>query len=151
MLRPDKVSKQYADIIPQLHALGYTCTLKGSDSDQVCIMRIGRADTVDIFNDGTWRRRDGMQGATPQELLDLMKTERSHEVEHHLRHRDLYALAQDALNAQGIAVTGVRAIRILVDGSMEADVFLHTGRPQTMSIEKNWDAMCRQWRADLIH
>ena len=80
-----------------------------------------------------------------------MKTERSHEVEHHLRHRDLRALAQDALNAQGIAVTGVRAIRILVDGSMEADVFLHTGRPQTMSIEKNWDAMCRQWRADLIH
>ena len=116
MLHPDNISKRYAGIIPQLHALGYTCTLKGSDSDQVCIMRIGR-----------------------------------HEVEHHLRHRDLRALAQDALNAQGIAVTGVRAIRILVDGSMEADVFLHTGRPQTMSIEKNWDATCRQWRADLIH
>lgn len=151
MLHPDKVSKQYADIIPQLHALGYTCTLKGSDSDQVCVMRIGRAATVDIFNDDTWRRRDSMQGATPQELLDLMKTERGREVEHHLRRQDMRALAQDTLNAQGVTATSVRAVRILDDGSMEADVFLHTGRPQTVSIAKDWNATCRQWRADLIH
>lgn len=151
MLRPDKVSKQYADIIPRLHALGYTCTLNGSVSDQVCVMRIGRADTVDIFNDGTWRRRDGMQGAAPQDLLDLVKAERGREVEHHLRRQDMRALAQDTLNAQGVTATSVRAVRILGDGSMEADVFLHTGRPQTVSIAKDWNATCRQWRADLIH
>lgn len=72
-------------------------------------------------------------------------------MEHHLNRHDLRALAQDTLNAQGVTATSVRAVRILGDGSMEADVFLHTGRPQTVSIAKNWNAMCRQWHADLIH
>lgn len=145
----DDISKHYAAILPELRTLGYLCTITGS-ANQVCIMRIGRSATVDVFNDGSWTRRDGLHGSTPQELLDLMKAERSKEVELHLSRNDLRALAQDTLNANGIEATAVRSVRPFEDGSMEVEAYVHSGRPQTMRIASGWDAVCRRWRTRLL-
>lgn len=149
MLRPDDVSKRYADILPHLRTLGYPCRINGSLDEQVCTMSIGRTATVDIYNDGTWTRRDGFRGHTPQELLELMRHDRSVEVERHLARRDLRALARDALNAQGVETTGVRTVRVLADGGVEADAFVRN-RLQAIRISGDVCAMCRRWRIDLI-
>ena len=149
MFRPDDVSKRYAAILPQLRALGYACRIVGSLGEQVCTMSIGRAATVDIYNDGTWTRRDGFHGRTPQELLDLMRQDRGDEVARHLARHDLRALAQDALNAQGVEAASIRAVRPLDDGGMEADVFIHN-KMQTIRIGGDVHATCRRWRIDLI-
>lgn len=150
MLRPDNISRNYAAILPTLRALGYACTLTGSIGDQVCIMRVGRAASVDVLNDGSWTRRDGFHGDGPDDLLDLMRRERGEEVGRHLSRRDLRALALDTLHAQGIDAASVRSVRPLADGGLEAETFTHDGRLRTLPIPDDWDAVCRRWRLDLI-
>ena len=150
MLRPDNISRNYAAILPTLRALGYACTLTGSIGDQVCILNIGRAASVDVLNDGSWIRRDGFHGDGPDDLLDLMRRERGDEIGRHLSRMDVRALVLDALNAQGEDAASVRSVRVLDDGALEAEALTHDGRPRTVHVGDDWVAVCRRWRATLI-